>query len=191
MKTTPWLACVVCLACAVPALRADQIDDLLSRMRSGAPPLDSTTQNQVVQSALSRTSSAHARAIADAYIAQVKASIVDDANHGGWPCRSWLVYQATPRRTLTSVLKSRFDSNPDAILAYALICPAIYAKDDALMNRALDYLKKFDPFLHQHAQTRMAQFWLPFIRDVQKRQPASSPKDAKAEKDDPFSVLPR
>ena len=126
----------------------------------------------------------------DAYVSQVKASIVDEENHGGWPCRSWLVAQVSPRRIVTSSLKSRFERTPDAITAYAVICPAIYAKDDVLMNKALEYLKKYDPFLYEHAQAKMEAFWLPFVRDIQKRQTPPS-KGAKVETDDPTSVLPR
>ena len=190
MKMLPLSAWLVFAGVLLPVARADQIDDLISRLRAGAGPLEPAAQNQIVQAALSKTSSAQSKALADAYISQIKASIVDEENHGGWPCRSWLVVQATPRRIVTASLKGRFERTPDAITAYAMICPAIYANDDLLVNKALEYLKRFDPFLYEHAQAKMATFWLPFIRDIQRKQTPST-KGAKVEKDDPTSVLPR
>lgn len=189
MKTTLRLAALLCLSSTTALVYADPLDDLIADRKSGVTRIDPAQQQATVQAGLSRASSAHANAMANSYLAQVKSSIIDPENHGGWPCRSSLVYQPTTRRTLTAILKARFERQPDAITAYAVICPAIYERNNELLNRAIDYLKKHDPFLHDLAQEQMAAFWLPFISNVLKKQvPAKKNVDAK---DDPFSVLPR
>lgn len=189
MKTTFGLVVWLCLSSCAALVRADPLDDLIAARKSGGTRVDPAKQQATVQAGLSRASSAHASAMANSYLAQVKSSIIDPDNHGGWPCRSSLVYQPTMRRTLTAILKARFERQPDPIVAYAVICPAIYERNPELMNRAIDYLKKHDPFLHDLAQEQMSTFWLPFISNALKRQtPVKKDVDAK---DDPFSVLPR
>jgi len=183
------LVTLQCLISSTALVYADPLDDLIADRKSGVTRVEPAKQQTTVQAGLARASSAHASAMANSYFAQVKSSIIDPENHGGWPCRSSLVYQPTTRRTLTAILKARFERQPDAIVAYAVICPAIYERNNELLNRALDYLKAADPFLHDLAQEQMAAFWLPFIGNVLKKQTPGK-KDEEA-KDDPFSVLPR
>ena len=193
MKTAFWLPSLLCLATILPDAGADPLDDRIAEMKSGGAAGDPAKLQNDVQAGLSKAGAVYRTAMVNDYLFQVKASIVDEENHGGWPCRSTLVYTASTRRALTSGLKSRFEQKPDAMVAYALICPAIYAKDDVLLNRALDYLRKNDPFLHQRAQLHMNVFWVPFINELLSRQrpsAATGKKDLK-ELDDPFSVLPR
>ena len=184
------------LALLPSAMRADQLDDLIAAMKSDAPPPPPERVQEKIQEGLRTTSSAVSTAIANSYLAQVKASILDEANHGGWPCRSTYVYTPNYRSVLTQRLRFRFDQQPSPILAYAIICPAIYAQDNALLERALAYLKENDAFLSSRAESQMREFWLPFITSVLKRQTPPTKaafKDPTAPKnpsDDPFSVLP-
>jgi len=189
MKTPFRLVALLGLSALTTVVYADPLDDLIADRKSGVTRVDPAKQQATLQAGLSRASSAHAGAMANSYLAQVKSSIIDPENHGGWPCRSSLVFQPTTRRMLTAILKSRFERQPDAILAYAVICPAIYERNTELMDRAIDYLKKNDPFLHDLAQEQMSSFWLPFISTALRKQ-APAKKDVEA-KDDPFSVLPR
>lgn len=181
-----WLilgGCVLASAATAPAPRPpDPLDEIISARRRGEPPGDANAEQEAIQKRLVTTSNAEHTAMTNAYLAQVKASIIDPEHHAGWPCRSWLVYQPTPRRQITPILKLRFERTPDAMLAYAVICPALYAKDEALLNRALAYLEKNDPFLHQRANEQMKSFWMSFIADALKRQTPTS-KQANAEKD--------
>ncbi len=190
MKTRCRIAAVLGFVLAAPSGRADPLDELIADVKSGVAPIDPAKRQATVQAGLGRASGSYANAMVDSYIAQVKASIIDPENHGGWPCRSALVYQPTTRRTLTAILRSRFERKPDAIIAYAILCPAIYERNDELLTRALNFLKVNDPFLHDHAQARLATFWLPFINQALKKQ-TPTPKQTKESKDDPFSVLPR
>ncbi len=111
--------------------------------------------------------------IVDLYLAEIKTSIVDDVANGGWPYRSFLVEDdPTLRENLTTALKERFAEKPDAILAYALICPAIYADDTQLVDKAQSYLKDTDPFLYKLEQSRIDVHWRPYIASVKKAQVA-------------------
>jgi hypothetical protein len=186
MKTVLRIAGAFCVGAILPSAAADALDEAIDGMRKGTP-VGAAIREQIVQRGLSATSSAYFNALADRYVSQVKASIIDEENHGGWPCRSSLIYNTSTRRSLTSFLKSRFDRKPNPVLAYALICPALFAKDDVLLKRAIAYLQTNDPFLHVRAEAQMRDFWSPFIADVLRRQspPAKEPKDS------PLSVLPR
>ena len=177
------VVCVLAPAATAPAPRPpDPLDEIISARRRGDLPGDPNAEQDAIQKRLSTAATAERTAMTNAYLAQVKASIIDPENHGGWPCRSWLVVQSTPRRMITPLLKTRFERTPDAGLAFAVICPALYAKDEALLNRALAYLEKNDPFLHQLANQQMKSFWMPFIADMLRKQTPAS-KQANAEKD--------
>lgn len=179
-----WLifsGCVLAVAATAPR-PPDPLDEIISGMRQGKSRGNPASEQEAIQKSLATTSSAESTALTNAYLAQVKASIIDLENHGGWPCRSWLVVQSTPRRMITPTLRLRFERTPDAILAFAMICPALYAKDDVLLERALDYLEKNDPFLHRLANEQMKSFWMPFIADVLRKQTPAG-KQPNAEKD--------
>ena len=91
MKTTLRLIALLGLTSSTALVYADPLDDLIADRKSGVTRVDPAKQQATVQAGLSRASSAHASAMANSYLAQVKSSIVDPENHGGWPCRSSLV----------------------------------------------------------------------------------------------------
>ncbi len=188
IKNLVWAVWFLAQAILSPTIcAADALDGLMQGMRNEGGVADADAAQRAIQARLAKDSSVLGNAIAESYLGQVKASVIDPDRHGGWPCRSSLVYNSSTRRTLTLALNARFKHRPDAFLAYALICPALYAKDDAMLNTALNYLRKNDPFLHQLAQSNMGKFWLPFITNTQKKQaPATAPA-----KDDPLSLLAR
>ncbi len=70
------------------------------------------------------------------------------------------------RDGLTKSLKDRFDKKPYSVLAYALICPALYAKDDKLVDQAQSYLKDHDSFLYKLEQAQIDSYWRPYIKDA-------------------------
>ena len=188
MKNVLWAVWLLVQAILSPTVcAADALDGFMEEVRNGGGAVDSDAAQRAIQARLAKDSTVFGNAIAESYLGQVKASVIDPDRHGGWPCRSSFVYYSNTRRALTLALNARFKHRPDAFLAYALICPALYAKDDAMLNTALDFLRKNDPFLHQLAQSNMGKFWLPFITSTQKKQaPAAAPA-----KDDPLSLLSR
>lgn len=180
MKTTAILASLFCLSIIRPLAGADPLDRLVDETRRSEPTTAPEDRQQVIQKGLAAGSGALRTALANDYLTQVKASIIDPENHGGWPCRSWLIYEPALRRQLTPTLTARFDKKPDPTLAYALICPALFHQNEALLSRVLEYLRKNDRFLHDLAQTNLKQHWRPFIANVLKRQTPAT-KQSKAD----------
>jgi hypothetical protein len=149
---------------SVLAARADPLDDLIAGLRSGAVTgVDPVRREEIVKAARLAASEPYNAGLAALYLWQIKASIVDDENHGGWPCRSFIVCDEYMRKALVKALLKQFDEAPDSITAYALLCPALYLKDEALFARAQQYLKDNDQFLSQRSQEQLASFWRGYI----------------------------
>ncbi len=80
--------------------------------------------------------------------------------------RSFLVQRPPLRGLLTKALTERFETQPDGLPAFALIRPAIYARNARLVERLQAHLRDNDPFLHQVQATQIDACWRPYIRDV-------------------------
>ncbi len=149
---------------SVLATRAEPLDDLIAGLRSGAVTgVDPAKRAEILKTANLAASETYGTGLAALYLWEIKASIVDDENHGGWPCRSFIVCDQYMRKALAKTLTKQFDDAPDAITAYALLCPALYLRDEALFARAQQYLKENDEFLAKRAQTQLETFWRGFI----------------------------
>jgi hypothetical protein len=147
--------------------RADQLDDVIASMRSGASA--PANKKDILKGTSEAAYKAYTDSIVDLYLQEIKFSIIDPDDNGGWPFRSFLVESDFySRKHLTNALKERFDKKPDALLAYALVCPALYVSDTALVDRLERYLKDNDPFLYKLEQIQIAQYWRPFIAAARK-----------------------
>lgn len=166
-KTISWLVFLGCGALGAAALRADPLDDLLAGLRSGAvTQVDPAKRAEILKATGAASAKAFDDAIVELYLWEIKASVVDDEHHGGWPYRSFLVYRPQLRELLTKALKERYEAQPDGLLAFALICPAIYARDARLVESLQAYLKDNDSFLYELQAKRIDEYWRPFIKDV-------------------------
>lgn len=169
MKIPPaLLASAVCLAlCCAPRGRADQLDDMIAAMRNGTPA--PANRKEIMKTAGAAAGKAYTDSIVNLYLEEVKASIVDTTDNGGWPYRSFLVEDDTLlREGVAKGLRERYKEKPDPILAYALICPALYEDDAALVGRLESYLKDNDPFLFKLEQAQIAKYWRPYVGAVMK-----------------------
>lgn len=150
------------LACT---LQADPLDELIGAARRGVAPSDLAQVRATIKSVLADHGQAYDRAVAQLYLSEVKASIIDPENHGGWPYRSFLVMdEGVQAETLLHELKRVYAESPNPTLAYALVCPALYAGDEALVGQLEAYLKRTDPYLHKLEQARVNEFWRPWIK---------------------------
>lgn len=160
------------LACGliVFTLKADPLDELIGAARRGVAPTDMVQVRATIKSVLGRDGQAYDKAVAQLYLSEVKASIIDPENHGGWPYRSFIVMdEGSLPEDLIEVLKRSFAESPDPILAYALVCPALYAGDDALVGQAETYLRTTDPYLYKLEQSQVNQYWRPWIKEKRKK----------------------
>jgi hypothetical protein len=180
MKKIPiFLALASCLVLCASRARADQLDDLISGMRKGVA-VDADKRKEIIHTTGVAAYNSYCDSMANLYLQEVKESIADPDNNGGWPVRSFLTEGADPyvRGRLTKVLKDRFDKKPYSVLAYTLICPAIYTGDGKLVDQAESYLKDHDSFLYKMEQTQVDSYWRPYIKDVLAKEappPAAKP----------------
>lgn len=155
------------LACGalVCALQADPLDELIGAARRGVAPTDMVQVRATIKTVLTSEGQAYDRAVAQLYLSEVKASIIDPENHGGWPYRSFLVMDGgSQAESLLDELKRSYAESPNPTLAYALVCPALYAGDEALVGQLEAYLKRTDPYLHKLEQAKVNEFWRPWIK---------------------------
>ena len=178
-KISIFLALASCLALCAPLARADQLDDLISGMRKGVA-VDAGKRAEIMHTTNLAAFNSYCDGMATLYLQEVKESIADPDNNGGWPYRSFLTEGADPylRKSLTKALQDRFDKKPYSVLAYTLICPAIYTGDDKLVDQAQSYLKDHDSFLYKMEQTQIDSYWRPYIKNVLAKEappPAAKP----------------
>jgi hypothetical protein len=166
-KTSILLALASCLLLCASRARADQLDDLISSMRKGVA-VDADQRKEIIHATSEAAYNSYCESMASLYLQEVKESIADPDHNGGWPYRSFLTEGADPyvRGRLTKTLKDRFDKKPYSVLAYTLICPAIYTGDDKLVDQAQSYLKDHDSFLYKMEQTQIDSYWRPYIKNV-------------------------
>jgi hypothetical protein len=177
-KTSIFLALASFLAFCAPLARADQLDDLISGLRKGVA-VDADQRKEIIRTTGEAAFKSYCEGMATLYLQEIKTAIVDPDHNGGWPVRSFLTEGADPylRVGLTKALQDRFDKKPYSVLAYALICPAIYTGDDKLVDEAQTYLKDHDSFLYKMEQTQIDSYWRPYIKSVvAKEAPAPAAK---------------
>lgn len=161
------LASAICFAFCVPQARADQLDDMIAAMRKGTPA--PANRKEILKTIGAAAGKAYTDSIVNLYLEEVKASIIDSTNNSGWPYRSFLV-EDDPllREDVAKGLKERYKEKPDPILAYALICPALYEEDAAMVGHLERYLKDNDPYLFKLEQTQIDKYWRPYVAAVMK-----------------------
>jgi hypothetical protein len=147
------------------AVRADPLDDLIAAMRAGTDGDVTPDQRQEILSGPRKQAAADYRlALAALYVSSVKAAIVHPQQHGGWPYRSSFLADPGTRQALAQGLKDKFEAEPDSVLAYAMLCPARFTRDDVWFGSAMAYLKENDGFLFDLAQKELAT-WQPYIAE--------------------------
>ena len=131
------------------------LDRLLEGARSGkGAPSVSETQ-AAIQTARQETDSAkdvteEAKAAAH-YVLLVKASLIDDKNHGGWPFRYSSLFNEDERNALIGGLAELQGTTHEPIVTYSQIWPALVVHDEAKVGSYLESLKGADPFLFKKA----------------------------------------
>jgi hypothetical protein len=170
----------VCLLLRPGAARADQVDDLIADLRSGAvTTVDAAKRDEALKADHAKANEIYANGLAALYLSEIKISILEPEKGGGWPYRSFLMGDIGMRANLTQALTKRFEEKPDSILAFALICPALFARDDGLLARAEAYLKENDPYLYKIEQAKIDHSWRPYIASGLKAEDARKARTQK------------
>lgn len=69
----------------------------------------------------------------DEYMLEIKLSIVDPNNHCVRPLNSHLVSTVRSQKMTYLEIKARYEKNKTPLLAYALVCPALFVDDREIL----------------------------------------------------------
>lgn len=95
------------------------------------------------------------------YLRQVKRSILDPLRNGGWPWRSTYVLAGSQTQKKTySELKAIYEKDKTPLVAYALVCPAMYVDDMKLLPELFAKIAENQPLKARFDEV-YAKFWKP------------------------------
>ena len=127
----PLIALLSLFLCALDG-RAETLDEALARFLAGETltrqEIDGITDMQGLGPLVDGK-----RNNGSIYLQLVKLSIVDPARHGGWPIRSDYIYKEREQTMTYRELKAVYEKEKSPVVAYALVCPAMYMNDFALL----------------------------------------------------------
>jgi hypothetical protein len=164
-KISAIIAGILLFSLSASIARADQLDDMIARLRRGGTIDPNKLSDDLSEKMGNSQHKAFEEAAANLYVQEIKLSIVAPKTQGGWPYRSFLVEDDASREMVTDTLTARFKAKPDSILAFALICPALYAGDESKVKLYESYLKGSDPFLYDMEQKDIKGYWRKGIAD--------------------------
>lgn len=78
----------------------------------------------------------------ETYVGQIKASLIDMKNHGGWPFRSALVQTHDQRTRILAAMTRRLKERPEerVLTAFVMLCPAMLNNDAHQFKRVYPIL---------------------------------------------------
>lgn len=95
------------------------------------------------------------------YLRQVKVSIVDPLKNGGWPWRSTYILSDSRTQKKTYLeLKAMYEKNKTPLVAYALVCPAMYVDDMEILPELFAKIADNQPLKARFDEV-YAKFWKP------------------------------
>ena len=134
MNATKTAVVVALSAMLLQVSSADELDDAIAALRSGiVKTIDEEKRNELIKKSGDKEFKALAESSASLYAAQVKWAILNPDQHGGWPCRSFLLH-GDLKSTVYKSLKTDYEKEPTPLKAYTLMCPAMAVGDDELVD---------------------------------------------------------
>lgn len=112
------------------------------------------------------------------YLGELRAALVNPANHGGWPYRSKLIYYPEPRKLMIPQLRAGLAKKDDdeLLYAYGLVSLLVIDKQEAEVKQLLVELGKRSPYFclltmntalgatqswrYQQLEDQLRQWWL-------------------------------
>jgi len=95
------------------------------------------------------------------YLNQIKVSILDPVRNGGWPWRStYILSDSRTQKKTYSELKAIYEKNKTPLLAFALVCPAMYVDDMELLPELFAKIAENKPLKARFDEV-YAKFWKP------------------------------
>ena len=125
-----------------PSPAAEIADAQLARARKGEP-----VDEDAMERSFHEWDERHRTFTSLQYLTQVKWSLIDPENHGGWPYRSETLMEYP--RLLFNVLSKMAKETGDPVVHYALVFPALSLKDDRESRAQIAWLHDHDEFLYK------------------------------------------
>lgn len=95
------------------------------------------------------------------YLSQIKRSILDPVRNGGWPWRStYVLTDSKTQKKTYSELKAIYEKNKTPLVAYALVCPAMYVDDMEILPELFAKIAENQPLKARFDEV-YAKFWEP------------------------------
>jgi hypothetical protein len=94
------------------------------------------------------------------YLYRIKCSILDPVKHGGWPLRIDLVDDERGQTKTYRELKAIYQKDKSPVVAYALVCPAMFVNDFDLLPELIAKIGE-NKHLKAHFDKVYASYWKP------------------------------
>lgn len=94
------------------------------------------------------------------YLNFVKLSIMDPAHHGGWPYRIDLMDNERSQKKTYNELKAIYEKNKTPVVAYALVCPAMFVNDWKILPELFKKIEE-NSILKAHFDEVYTKLWKP------------------------------
>lgn len=126
------LTVTISLCFAGQVSQAETLDQALERVLGGK-----TLANEEIAAITDRVGGGPSvdgkRNSGSVYLHEVKRSIVNPDEEGDWPLRSNLVYEERDQAKTYRELKAIYEKHKTPVVAYALVCPAMFVNDFKLL----------------------------------------------------------
>lgn len=94
------------------------------------------------------------------YLNRVKCSILDPVKHGGWPLRIDIIDDERGQAKTYRELKAMYEKDKSPVVAYALVCPAMFVNDFDLLPELIAKIGE-NKMLKAHFDNVYASYWKP------------------------------
>lgn len=150
------LICIISISLCAGFTQAETVNEALQRFLEGK-----TVTPEEVQAITDMRGNAESyQNSGTLYLHYLKLSVIDPVQNGGWPLRSTLVTDDRGQLKTYRELKEIYDRNKTPIVAYALVCPAMYVNDFDLLPELIAKIGE-NKYLKAHFDKVYASYWKP------------------------------
>jgi len=149
------------LTIALSSARSETMDEVLDRFLAGEKIERAMLENITDDPVKPGPVAAEVVNNGSRYLNQVKVSILDPVRNGGWPFRSTYILSDSRTQKKTYLeLKAIYEKNKTPLVAYALVCPAMYVDDMEMLPELFAKIAENKPLKAMFDEV-YAKFWKP------------------------------
>jgi len=142
-------------------VRSETLEEAIDRFLAGEKIETGIVENLTPTKVLPAPEKGYASNNGSRYLLQVQCSILDPIRHGGWPWRStYILSDSRTQKKTYSELKAIYDKEKTPLLAYALVCPALYVGDTEILPELFAKIAENKPLKARFDEV-YEKFWKP------------------------------